>query len=210
MSPTYRIGELTTMRGYKVDECVSALQKAIRRGHEAEAIWWAAELDRSGHSSMVWSRLMVITSEDVGLAEPIAPAVVEGLHSMYDRLKAKRNRARPERLAIVHAAAYLAGCPKSRRLDEAAWWAYGATELRYDVPDYALDMHTSRGRRMGRGERHFAEEASRLNDEVELGRNPYRYAYEHEGSEAEYEKQRAASRPPKPDHLPLPPCEQES
>ena len=35
------------------------------------------------------------------------------------------------------------------------------------IPDYALDMHTADGQKKGRGRRHFFEEASRVNPEVD-------------------------------------------
>ena len=35
-----------------------------------------------------------------------------------------------------------------------------------EIPDHALDMHTARGRRMGRGKQHFLEEAGRLENET--------------------------------------------
>lgn len=33
------------------------------------------------------------------------------------------------------------------------------------IPDAVIDMHTARGRKMGRGKRHFLEEAGRLENE---------------------------------------------
>ena len=56
------------------------------------------------------------------------------------------------------------------------------------IPDVALDMHTNRGRRMGRGRRHFIEEAGRL--ENETLEDPY-FA---EGAEAWLSAERPASR----------------
>jgi hypothetical protein len=39
-------------------------------------------------------------------------------------------------------------------------------ELRPSIPDYALDFHTARGQQMGRGRRHFFEQAARLEPEL--------------------------------------------
>jgi hypothetical protein len=36
------------------------------------------------------------------------------------------------------------------------------TSLRREVPDFAFDMHTSRGRRMGRAIDHFLDEAAQV------------------------------------------------
>jgi hypothetical protein len=35
-----------------------------------------------------------------------------------------------------------------------------------EIPDHALDMHTARGRRLGRGKQHFLDEAGRLEGET--------------------------------------------
>jgi hypothetical protein len=51
------------------------------------------------------------------------------------------------------------------------FWEGDREAMRIEVPDYALDVHTARGRRMGRGRRHFVEEAGRL--ENETLENPY-------------------------------------
>lgn len=48
---------------------LSCLQKAIRRGQEEEAYYWACQLidiGKSGETQM-WNRLRVIASEDIGL-----------------------------------------------------------------------------------------------------------------------------------------------
>jgi hypothetical protein len=40
------------------------------------------------------------------------------------------------------------------------------------IPDCALDKHTARGKRMGRGDEHFFAEGIKLENEV--GEDPYR------------------------------------
>lgn len=157
-----------TLRGFVVGEVVSALQKAVRRSQEREAVVWAVELDQSGHGNYLWNRLEIICSEDVGVAWLEGPAVIAALKDSYDRAVARRNGNRPERLFVVHAAMLLARAPKSRRVDEALWAVYGQQEPWFDIPDEALDIHTARGRKMGRtptsqqGLDHWFNEASRL------------------------------------------------
>jgi hypothetical protein len=159
-----------TIRGFVVGEVVSALQKAVRRSDEVAAVSWAAELDQSGFASHVWNRLEVICSEDVGPAWPMGPVVIAALRSNYDRA-AKRARNGTERIFLAHAAMLLAQAPKSRRVDAAIWATYGYAEpMVPEIPDEALDVHTDRGRRMGRrsgtkaGDDHWDEEASKLID----------------------------------------------
>jgi replication-associated recombination protein RarA len=63
-----------TRNGLDVFVCLSAMQKAIRRGLEREAMEFAVGLIHSGKSftSMVCNRLEVISHEDIGLADPFA------------------------------------------------------------------------------------------------------------------------------------------
>ena len=154
----------TTVRGYDAREVVSALQKCIRRGLDDDAVYWAVELERSGLGAWCWKRLRVIVSEDVGLAWPEGPAVIAALHAAY--LDLKRNapkvpRQRPWRMPLVHAVLALARAPKSRLVDVVQITAFRDGERR-ELPDVALDRHTGRGRRMGRGWQHFWEEGTQL------------------------------------------------
>ena len=154
----------TTVRGYDAAEVVSALQKCIRRGEAEAAVYWAAELDRSGYGAWCWKRLRVIVSEDVGVAWPEGPAVIAALHATYSDLRRSSrppHRLRPWRQMLTHAVLALATAPKSRAVDWLQMWAYSDAERR-EIPDFALDKHTARGRRMGRGLQAFFDEGSRL------------------------------------------------
>jgi hypothetical protein len=64
---------------------------------------------------------------------------------------------------------YLASLPKDRSSDEMAQWIRYQVDqagLRPAIPDYALDVHTARGQEMGRGRRHFFEQAAQLAPEL--------------------------------------------
>lgn len=142
-----------TVRGFELAEVTSALQKAIRRGDEDGALTWAVEIDQTGFGALLWSRLTTITSEDVGLVWPEGPAVIEALYTGWKRMKASKSRHHPERLQVIHAVLLLCRSPKSQLVNDAVWATYGhETPMVGEVPDYALDSHTARGRAMGRGE----------------------------------------------------------
>ena len=66
--------------------------------------------------------------------------------------------------------------PKSRIADNLLSVVYNDKE-RLEIPDYALDKHTVRGKKMGRGWEHFFTEGTKLeNQTVE---DPYeKKAYE--------------------------------
>jgi hypothetical protein len=152
-----------TRRGIPFDEAASALQGCVRRGIEAEAVRYAVELEQSGYSAYVWRRIMVICSEDVGLAEPTMPAQIHALFEMAEYLRKKAGGGEPHRLMLVHAVLLLARARKSRIVDTCLIWASREQEP-LDVPDFCLDIHTRRGREKRRFHRHFWEEKTLLAD----------------------------------------------
>jgi replication-associated recombination protein RarA len=64
-----------TVLGYDLYEVMSAMQKSIRRGLEEDALFWGTELYLSDLADQAWSRLLVISSEDVGLASLVGPTL---------------------------------------------------------------------------------------------------------------------------------------
>jgi MgsA AAA+ ATPase C terminal len=181
-------GGLHTPGGYVINEVTSAMQKAIRRGDVRGALFWATELELAGYGEYVWNRLKIIASEDVGLADPQAVILTRMLYENWservakekasaraaerEALKDKRRKARPlareSVLYLIHAVWTLAAARKHRGVDHAVMLFYIGSRAAFapEVPDYALDRHTDRGKRMGRGEKHFLEESSLLENEA--------------------------------------------
>lgn len=157
--------QLHTPGGYQNGEVASALQKAIRRGNEREALFWATELDLGGGGAYVWKRLLIISSEDVGIADT---SVAVAVRALYDNWLEMTKKVRDPRYAgfyrvfLLHAVCVLARAPKSRMLDHALIVMYAAERPHPPIPDYALDWHTSEGRNRGRGAQHFLDEGAKL------------------------------------------------
>jgi replication-associated recombination protein RarA len=165
--------ELTSKGGYKMGEVASALQKSIRRGEEDAALFWGTELDMSGFGEYCWKRLRIMTSEDIGLADPHLAATVQALYSAWaDQRKKKDERHGPERLFLVHAIILLARAPKSRMVDHALIAYYEADRPQRQIPDCALDKHTVAGKRLRRGHEHFWTEGAHINNAGEVS-DPY-------------------------------------
>jgi replication-associated recombination protein RarA len=89
---------------------------------------------------------------------------------------ALRRPGRPtERIMLAHAVLALCRAPKSRVCDDFAAWTSHRIESegeKLEIPDYALDFHTKRGRAKGRqigdaGWTHWAKEGCKLSNEVE-------------------------------------------
>src|SRR5262245_44732638 len=163
---SYNFGSTPTHGGYHMAEVTSAMQKSIRRGLIDEALFWATELDISGFGEYCWKRLRIISSEDVGLAEPLMPAVIHALYQNWSEQRKKRDEKHaPERLFLVHAVQLLATAKKSRQVDNALITFYEGERPKLRVPDFAYDRHTLMGRRKGRGWTHFWEEGAKLENE---------------------------------------------
>lgn len=161
-----------TKRGYYIDELLSALQKDIRRGNEYEAVFWTVELE-SFNPRMLWNRLRVIASEDIGPAYPRMPLLIETLERHYFDARKRRNDS--YRVFLSNAVVNLVRCKKSRIADNLLTVVYGEIQhedKKLPIPDYAKDKHTREGRKMGRGWVHFFNEGCKL--ENEAFDDPYR------------------------------------
>jgi replication-associated recombination protein RarA len=154
--------EVKTFNGFQADHVISALQKEIRRGNTENAALLAYEmiLTSPALEDYLWHRLKVISVEDIGFGETLAPVLIQSLFEMTSAC----DRSTSERkLYAIHAVRYLCACQKDRSSDEMINWINHSStsgNLRPTIPDYALDMHTAEGQKKGRGRRHFFEEAS--------------------------------------------------
>jgi replication-associated recombination protein RarA len=167
-----------TENGYPFDEVTSALQKSIRRGLEEEAMYWAVELE-SRFPDYLFKRLQVISVEDIGLADPQVVLYVAEMRRLYQELKKEhdkepKRKSRSFRMVLANAILAMCRAQKSRLGDEFQIVIYGRIEAgwKLDIPDYALDMHTNRGRSRKRDAVHFWTEGVKLENERRLN-NPY-------------------------------------
>ena len=142
-----------TPGGYDFGECVSALQKSIRAGSPRDAMYWAVEIEATGSQARkyLWNRLRVIASEDIGptlegnQVALLIPVLSENFHDAVTRSNDSY------RLFLAHAMIAMCSVPKTRICDDMVWAVYHEDGTR-PIPDNAIDMHTPRGRKMGRGD----------------------------------------------------------
>jgi replication-associated recombination protein RarA len=155
-----------TRNGLPAMACVSAMQKAIRRSMEREAMEFACELLHTSKAfhSMVCNRLEVICHEDLDTAAAphVVPFVATALAQSRERYSKSIGEAR---LMVGNAIRIMCRAPKSRAGCHFAA-AIGLRSLLEDyaptVPDWALDQHTIAGRKLGRGLDHFREHGAKL------------------------------------------------
>lgn len=154
--------------GFCADELISAFQKFIRRGLLEDAILVAREMFETSPAleDKMWQRLLVISVEDVGAGNVMAPVVVQALHRMRQGFP----HGSGDRWVFgVQAVRYLAEQPKDRTTSELTMWAahmLSTGERLPEIPDYALDVHTRRGQELGRSTLHFLLESSQVANEI--------------------------------------------
>lgn len=172
-----------TKHGYNFFEVASAFQKSIRRCDEKQAMFWAVELYESGYQRYAWKRMLIMSCEDCGLGEPTTNTIIFNLKQTYDYLVSLKERSLPEKLPFTQAVLQLVHSRKSRFVDLAisVYWQENATK-HYDMPDYVFDMHTLRGKQMGRGLDHFYAEAAKINNANKM---PNEEAFEQIAMEAD-------------------------
>ncbi len=161
--------QILTMKGYDLYEVISAFQKSIRRGLEKESMFWGIELHESGFANHAWRRLQIMSTEDVGLANPIAPVIINSLHDQYNKLFSPNDKKAQHRLPFTQAILYLVHSKKSRHTDWALNYHFDTHLLEsLPMPDWALDIHTRRGKQIGRNLRYFFDVGSKIENAVEL------------------------------------------
>jgi len=164
----------TKHHGFNDDELISALQKCIRRGMEEQAMYFALELGNEGKSGfgVLHSRLLITTYEDIGLADPLIVSTISqalaDMKTMYDHKKGDWE------MVLSFIILTLCRTKKSRITDHfkiKMKQVWKKEQKQYDIPDFALDMHTSQGNLLGRskgslqGINHFITEGEKLINE---------------------------------------------
>lgn len=114
-------------------------------------------------TSMCCNRLVVIVHEDIGLADPECAVYVQ---SSIPFLKDFQAREKGEYLLVLgNVIRRMCRAAKSREGDHFVG-AVGVPILEGwkvpEIPDYAYDKHTQKGRAMGRGLKHFLQDGATL------------------------------------------------
>ena len=168
---------LKTQGGHDFLEVVSALQKEIRRANERAAVYWAFELIPR-FEAYLWKRLKVVANEDVGIAAPEIFAAIQALAEQYFEMRARKDGSCT--LCLTNAVLLMCRAKKTRVADHLTIITEQTKARELDgsqapipIPDYALDMHTLRGRQMGRGLDHFRTEGAKLVGRDESVKDPY-------------------------------------
>ncbi len=129
-------------------DVLSAFQKSIRGSDPDAGVHYLARLLEGGDLASACRRLLVVASEDIGLAYPTAISVVKAC------VDAALQLGMPEaRIPLAEAVIFLATCPKSNSaicaIDDAM------ADLRAgksgEIPAYLKDAHYGGAEKLGRG-----------------------------------------------------------
>ena len=129
-------------------DILSAFQKSIRGSDENAALHYLARLIKGGDLASICRRLLVIASEDIGLAYPLAAAVTKSCVDSAIQL------GFPEaRIPLAEAVILLATAPKSNSVINAIDAAISDVENTEcgDIPADLRDAHYSGAKKLGHG-----------------------------------------------------------
>jgi replication-associated recombination protein RarA len=181
--------------GTKLDLAVSMLQKCVRRGREADAIYLIKQLYHGRKQKLfacdIWRKLYIYAGEEVGLADILLPMRLQDLERAADRIAVSAQQDGVTKdaglLYLVMAVMILCRVKKSRAVDNAIHWfdknaytpptmedldaAMSTEQAKPTDPellDDSKDKHTSEGRAMGRGDEHFEKFGARLENKSDV------------------------------------------
>jgi replication-associated recombination protein RarA len=154
--------------GYSRWDLISALHKSIRKGDERRATAYALEMactSKAWHS-MVCNYFENVVHEDISVADMqtavYVMTTVRYLRDYYNRKQALEN------MGLANCVIALCRAKKSHDglcLSEVICSELGCMEWRDgtegkvpEFPDYIFDMHTEKGKKLGRGWEHFLKE----------------------------------------------------
>ncbi len=129
-------------------DLLSAFQKSIRGSDPDAAMFYLAKLILSGDLMSICRRLMVIASEDIGLAYPMASVIVKSCCDSAFQL------GFPEaRIPLANATLTLANAPKSNSAINAIDAAISLIESEDtgEIPAHIKDAHYGGAAKLGRG-----------------------------------------------------------
>lgn len=162
--------EILTQRGYNLFDVASALQKSIRRGDVRLAGYMAIELFPR-FSEYAWKRLLTISAEDCyGVITKEIMALYDAFHVINKGNKQKDKG----RIFIAKAVILLCQTKHNRDSDILTNYVYDkkyditddqiealmdeVRNERPEIPEYVYDVHTLKGKRMGKTKQDFFKE----------------------------------------------------
>jgi len=131
-------------------DVISAFIKSIRGSDPDAGLWWLATMLEAGEDArFIARRLVILASEDIGMADPMSLLIAEAASQAVDHV------GLPEaQLNLAQAVIHLATAPKSNAVVEAIGEARAAVRdgPTGRVPAHLRDAHYQGARGLGHGE----------------------------------------------------------
>jgi len=158
--------ELLTKNGHNLYDVASGLQKAIRRGNDQLAGYCANEMF-GRYRKYLWRRLLTISAEDCN------DCVTKEIMALYeaDEVTGQSGKIEGYNRTKIYVAKAIVLLLKARKNRDADYFACNlmVSEEEKDLtlmdnpefngfPDYVYDMHTKKGRAMGKSNEDFIVE----------------------------------------------------
>ncbi len=160
---------VVSRNGYTADELREGIHKTIRRNNVQLAMRISYEMYITSEQmeEMLWRRLCIISVEDFGMADPMAPVVIDTLNRL--RKQHPYNDIDRHTYAI-QAIRYLCAAPKD--LTDGIQICVIRKEFERgilpEIPPEAYDMHCKKGREMGKEMDDFLQEGNVVNPASEI------------------------------------------
>ncbi len=141
-------------------DIISAFIKSVRGSDPDAAVYWMARmLDGGEDPKFIARRMIVLSSEDIGNADPYAITMATSCFTAIDYI------GMPEaRIVLAQTAVYLASCPKSNASYKAIEQAWGDVR---NLPNLPVPLH-------------IRNAPTKLMDELGYGKE-YKYAHDFDG-----------------------------
>jgi len=131
-------------------DTISAFIKSVRGSEPDTALYWLAKMLLAGEDPrFIARRLVILASEDIGMADPQALGLAVACHEAVEFI------GMPEgRIPLAETTVYLATAPKSNAAYMAIHAAMKEIESGrlHEVPTAVRDSHYSGAKKLGRGE----------------------------------------------------------
>jgi len=175
--------DLRTASGHDFGEATSAMQKAIRRGDAKLAGYFALELFHGGYWKYVWKRLLTVSAEDCA---GFITQEIKALHESFLLVnEGRKKHDKPKgRIFISKAVILLAQAYKSRDADHLQCLVYDRNQVTdreaeelinaaqgesFEVPEYAFDVHTRKGKQRGKTKKEFFQDEHEALEPKQMG-----------------------------------------
>jgi putative ATPase len=130
-------------------DTISAFIKSVRGSDPDAALYWLAKMVEAGEDPrFIARRLVILASEDIGLADPQGLVVAVAAHHAVEFI------GMPEgRIVLAEATLYLACAPKSNSSVMGIGQAMGAVQKNevVQVPKHLRDAHYAGAKKLGHG-----------------------------------------------------------